>query len=200
LIARQEGDSCLWHKRLGHLNYNSLTLLSQKKIIWCTGYQQLRRKMEYVNDVYLENTTANHFQRKEQGEPRKCWNWCTQKCGPMSTLSHAQNMYFILFIDDLTRMTWVYFIRQNSEVFVMLKKFKAFVEKQSGKLIKVLRSDKGKEVSFERQLTVGYTPQQNGVSERNNQTVMEKGIPKELWPEAINTTVYLLNRCPTKAV
>ena len=69
----------------------------------------------------------------------------TDLCGPMSTLSHAQNRYFILFIDDLTRMTWVYFVRQKSEVFVIFKKFKAFVEKQSGRSLKVLRSDRGKE-------------------------------------------------------
>ena len=61
---------------------------------------------------------------------------------------------------------------------------------------------------MERQLTVRYTPQQNGVSERKNQTVMEmaksmlfeKGMPKEFWPEAVNTAVYLLNKYPTKAV
>ena len=74
----------------------------------------------------------------------------TDLCGPMSTLSHAQNRYFILFIDDLTRMTWVYFVRQKSEVFVIFKKFKVLVEKQSGRLIKALRSDKGKGVHLQR--------------------------------------------------
>ena len=60
----------------------------------------------------------------------------------------------------------------------------------------------------ERQLTVGYTPQQNGVSERKNQTVMEmaksmlfeKNLPKTFWAEAVYTAVYLLNRCPTRAL
>ena len=52
---------------------------------------------------------------------------------------------FILFIDDLTSMIWVYFMRQKSEVFVIFKKFKAFVEKESGRPIKVLRSDRGRE-------------------------------------------------------
>ncbi|XP_050889637.1 uncharacterized protein LOC127094920 [Lathyrus oleraceus] len=99
-------------------------------------------------------------------------------------------------------------------------KFKTFVEKQSGRFIKMLRSDRGKEYTsnefhkfcedegVEIQLTVGYTPQQNDVSERKNQTVMEmaksmlleKGSPKTFWPEAVNTAVYLLNRCPTKVV
>jgi len=117
-------------------------------------------------------------------------------------------------------MTWVYFMKQKSEVFNIFRKFKCLVERQSGCLIKVLRSDRGEEYTsnqfhkfcedegMERQLTVSYTPQQNGVSERKNQTVMEmaksmlheKGLPKTLWAEAVYTAVYLINRCPTKAV
>jgi transposase InsO family protein len=106
------------------------------------------------------------------------------------------------------------------EVFNIFKNFKCLVEKQSGCFIKVLRSDRGKEYTsnqfykfcedegVERQLTVSYTPQQNGVSKRKNQTVMEmaksmlheKGLPKSFWAEAVYTAVYLMNRCPTKAV
>lgn len=85
-------------------------------------------------------------------------------------------------------MTWVYFLKEKSQVFRIFKKFKAFVEKQSGKHIKVLRSDRGKEYNshefdkfcedegIECQLTVAYSPQQNGVSERKDQTIME-------WPD-----------------
>ncbi|KAK4395496.1 Retrovirus-related Pol polyprotein from transposon TNT 1-94 [Sesamum angolense] len=69
----------------------------------------------------------------------------TDVCGPMRTPSHEQNRYFILFIDDYSRMTWVYFMREKSEVFKVFKKFKNLVEKQSGRSIKVLRSDRGKE-------------------------------------------------------
>ena len=94
------------------------------------------------------------------------------------------------------------------------------MEKQSGHFIKKLRSDRGKEYNsnefdkfcedegVEHQQTVGYAPQQNGVSERKNRTVMEmartmlkeKGLPKTFWAEAVYTVVYLLNRLPTKAV
>ncbi|KAK4406351.1 Retrovirus-related Pol polyprotein from transposon TNT 1-94 [Sesamum angolense] len=144
----------------------------------------------------------------------------TDVCGPMRTPSHEQNRYFILFIDDYSRMTWVYFMREKSEVFKVFKKFKNLVEKQSGRSIKVLRSDRGKEYNnsefdtfceekgIEHQTTVSYNPQQNGVSERKNRTVMEmarsmlqeKDLPKAFWAEAVYTAVYLLNRCPTKAV
>lgn len=61
---------------------------------------------------------------------------------------------------------------------------------------------------IKRQLTTAYTPQQNGVAERKNRTIMnmvrcllsEKDIPKTFWPEAVNWTVYVLNRCPTLSV
>jgi len=64
------------------------------------------------------------------------------------------------------------------------------------------------ETDIEHKLIAPYTPQQNGVCERKNQTIMEmmrcmlheKGLPKEYWAEAANTTVFLLNRLPTKAV
>ncbi|KAL0349434.1 UNVERIFIED_CONTAM: Retrovirus-related Pol polyprotein from transposon TNT 1-94 [Sesamum angustifolium] len=105
----------------------------------------------------------------------------TDVCGPMRAPSHEQNRYFILFIDDYSRMTWVYFMREKSEVFK-------------------------KRVSNIKLLSVN--PQQNGVSERKNRTVMEmarsmlqeKHLPKAFWAEAVYTAVYLLNRCPTKAV
>ena len=102
----------------------------------------------------------------------------------------------------------------------MFKKFKSLVEKESGNAICCLRTDRGGEFTSQefnefcssngisRQLTVAYTPQQNGVAERRNRTIMnmvccmllEKKVPKEFWPKAINWTVHLLNRCPTLAV
>ena len=86
--------------------------------------------------------------------------------------------------------------------------------------MKILRTDLGgefiykpfmqycKENGIQRQLTVRRTPQQNGVAERKNQTIEEvarsmlkgKGLPNLLWAEAVNTTAYILNRFPTKAV
>ena len=69
----------------------------------------------------------------------------TNVCGPMRIASIGQNKYFILFIDDLTRMTWVYFLNSKSQVFFVFKKFKALVENQSGCRIKTLKSDNGKE-------------------------------------------------------
>ena len=79
----------------------------------------------------------------------------------------------------------MYFMKEKSDVFTIFKMFQKYVERQSGHLIKVLRSDRGGEynsnefdrfcedIGLDRQLTVGYTPQQNGVAERKNRTIEE---------------------------
>ena len=109
----------------------------------------------------------------------------TDVCGPMRTPSLNESKYFILFIDDFSRMCWVYFLKQKSEVADVFRRFKSLVENQTDCRIKVLRSDNGteytlekfgsfcEEVGIQHQLTIPYTPQQNGVSERKNRTVME---------------------------
>jgi len=96
----------------------------------------------------------------------------------------------------------------------------ALVENQSGLHIKVLRTDRGgdyiskeflhfcRENGIHKQFTARYTPQQNGVAERKNRTIMDmarsmlkaKHLPNDYWAEAVHCVVYILNRCPTKAV
>ncbi|KAI5316393.1 hypothetical protein L3X38_036100 [Prunus dulcis] len=141
-------------------------------------------------------------------------------CGPINPTSNSKKRYLITFIDDFSRKTWVYFLVEKSEAFVVFKNYKARVEKETGAYIRALRTDRGGEFTSQeftnfcsvngirRQLTAAYTPQQNGVAERKNRTIMNmvrsmlsgKHIPKTFWPEAVNWTVHILNRSPTLAV
>ncbi|CAL2277079.1 unnamed protein product [Prunus armeniaca] len=94
----------------------------------------------------------------------------TDLCGPMQNESIGGNRYFITFIDDFSRMCWVYFLIKKSDTFNVFKKFKAFVELQSGYSLRRLRSDRGGEytshefldycasMGMERQLTIAYSP------------------------------------------
>ena len=66
-------------------------------------------------------------------------------CGPMQTASLGGNKYFITFIDDFSRMCWVYFLRNKFETFHVFKKFKVMVELQSRYHVKRLRTDRGRE-------------------------------------------------------
>ncbi|KAL0332223.1 UNVERIFIED_CONTAM: Retrovirus-related Pol polyprotein from transposon TNT 1-94 [Sesamum calycinum] len=186
-MKAQEDQSWLWHRRLGHFNFQGLKILHQKKMM--TDLPQIQA-VEGACEACLQGK-----QHKKPFPSGTSWRAKavlelihTDVCGPMRTPSHEQNRYFILFIDDYSRMTWVYFMREKSEVFKVFKKFKNLVEKQSGRSIKVLRSDRGKEYNnsefdkfceeegIEHQTTVSYNPQQNGVSERKNRTVMDGKI------------------------
>jgi hypothetical protein len=64
-------------------------------------------------------------------------------CGPMSTVSLSGQEYYVSFIDDYSRKTWIYFLKAKGEVFDRFQGFKALVENQTRKKIKVLRSDNG---------------------------------------------------------
>lgn len=140
----------------------------------------------------------------------------------MQTLSLNGSKYFLIFVDDFTRMTWVYFLKEKSNAFFFFffKQFKVLVENQCGCFILTLRTDRDgeftskefsvfcSEMGIRRRLTTSYAPQQNGVAERKNRTMVEmarsiikyKGLPKSYWVEAVATTVYLINRSPTRAV
>ena len=127
---------------------------------------------------------------------------------------------YMTFIDDFSRKTWIYFLKKKYEAFMWFRTFKALVENLTGKKIKILRIDNGteyetnefknfcREVGIKRETTTVYTPEQNGVAERKNKTNVEvaramlcdQGLPKFLWGEAVNTAVYIQNRCPHSAL
>ncbi|BBG99302.1 zinc ion-binding protein, partial [Prunus dulcis] len=131
-------------------------------------------------------------------------------CGPMQTITLGGNRYFLTFIDDHTRMCWVFFLQHKSQAFNIFKRFKNMVELQRGYQLKKLRSDRGgeytslefskfcEEMGLERQLTIAYSPQQNGVAERKNRTVMEmartmmheKKIPFEILGRSCQYSCY----------
>ena len=66
-------------------------------------------------------------------------------CGPMLTHARGGYLYFITFIDDYSRYGYVYLMKYKSKTFEKFKEFRAEVEKQLGKSIKTLRSDRGGE-------------------------------------------------------
>ncbi|KAH9782974.1 hypothetical protein KPL71_009140 [Citrus sinensis] len=111
---------------------------------------------------------------------------------------------------------WVYPIKKKSDVFLVFKEYKARLELESSKKIKCLRTDNGgeytdgeflafcKQEGIQRQFTVAYAPQQNGVAERMNRTLTEiiramlrtAGLPNSFWAEAAKTACYIVNRSP----
>ena len=115
---------------------------------------------------------------------------------------------------------WISFLKEKSEAFQHFKIIKNLAESESGEKLKCFRTVRGGEFNSEefenfcdmngikRQLIAPYSPQQNGVVERKNRTIMscvrsmlkEKNLPLELWAEAVNTCVYVPNRSYTKSL
>eukprot|EP00253_Pinus_taeda_P012788 PITA_12788 len=121
--------------------------------------------------------------------------------------------------DDFSRNTCIYFLKNKFEVFDRFKEFKALVEIQTEKKIKVLRIDNGGEFcskEFEEfckkcgiawQKTTPHTPQQNGIAEKMK-TLMERArsmlngvrLGQEFWAEAMETSCYLVNISPSSSL
>ena len=133
-------------------------------------------------------------------------------------LTRGGNMYFITFIDDCSRFTYVFLLKHKDEVFYAFKVYKAEVENQLGKNIKTLRSDRGGEYfpndfnayceknRIIHQCSVPYTPQQNSLAERKNKTfqeminamLMHSELSLNLWGEALLAACHILIRIPLK--
>ena len=109
----------------------------------------------------------------------------TDICGPISTQAKGGYEYFVTFTNDYSKYGYVYLMRWKFEAFEKFKEFRAEVENQLGKQIKAIRSDCGGEYllgdfkdyltqnGIVSQLTARGTPQQNGVVERRNRTLLE---------------------------
>ncbi|MCH81754.1 retrovirus-related pol polyprotein from transposon tnt 1-94, partial [Trifolium medium] len=211
--------SQLWHNRYAHLSIKWLNILAKKDMV--KGLPPL----EEIDEKCVDCLTGK--QHREAIPKQAMWR-ASEKlelvhsdiCGPINPKSNGGNRYFITFTDDFSRKTWIYFLKEKSSALDTFKIFKVLVEKESGCVIQCLRTDRGGEFvstgfndfcsnqGIKRQLTTAYTPQQNGVSERKNRTLMNmvrsmlagRNVPKGFWPEAVKWATYVMNRSPTLSV
>lgn len=160
----------------------------------------------FCEKCVLSKQTRTSFQNKAEYQAKHILELIhTDICGPITPKSFSGKRYLISFIDDFSRKTWVYFLKEKSEAFEVFKKFKVMVEKVTDRHIKVILSDRDGEYTstnfmkycekkdIRRFLTTPYSPQQNGVSERKNQTILDmvhsmlksKNMLKEFWAEAV---------------
>jgi hypothetical protein len=141
-------------------------------------------------------------------------------CGPVTPATPGGRLYFLPLIDDLSRYMWVVVLSSKGEAADAIRRAQAAAEAECGRKLRVLRTEHGGEFTaaeftsycadqgVQRHYSAPYSPQQNGVVERHNQKVVgmarallkQRGMPGVFWGEAVVTTVYILNRSPTKAL
>ncbi|KAM0826515.1 hypothetical protein ACQ4PT_068834 [Festuca glaucescens] len=141
-------------------------------------------------------------------------------CGPVTPATPGGRRYFLLLVDDLSRYMWVVLLGSKGEAADAIRRSQVAAEAECGRKLRVLRTDNGGEFTatefasycadegIQRHYSAPYSPQQNGVVERRNQTVVgmarallkQREMPAVFWGEAVLTAVYILNRSPTKAL
>ncbi|GJX97061.1 putative ribonuclease H-like domain-containing protein [Tanacetum coccineum] len=176
LFAKATSDeSKLWHRRLGHINFKPMNKLVKGNLV--------------------------------RGLPLKLFE-NNQTCVACQKGKQHKASY------DYSRFSWVFFLATKDETSGILKSFITRVENLIDQRVKVIRCDNGTEFKnkemnqfcerkgIKREFSVARTPQQNGVAERKNRTLIEAArtmladskLPTTFWAEAVNTACYVQNR------
>jgi len=221
-----ETSSKLWHYHLGHISRRRIERLIKDQILPSLDFT------DADVDHCIDCIKGKYAKKIKKGANRSTGVLeliHTDICGPFNVRSVDGFNSFITFTDDFSRYGYIYQIKERSEALDKFKIFKAEVENQCNKRIKVVRSDRGGEY-YGRHTTYGQTPgpfakflqengivaqysapgepQQNGVAERRNRTLMDmvrsmlshSTLPVNLWMEALKTAAHILNRVPSKSV
>ncbi|KAJ0466897.1 putative RNA-directed DNA polymerase [Helianthus annuus] len=202
---------------LGHLNFEALKSLSKHAI----GLPTISHPMQICDSCIMGKQTRAAFQKKSLYRATDSLQLLyADVCGPITPKTNAGNQYILLVVDDFSRYMWVTLIKTKDQVPGVLIELITRIENDFSKKVKALRTDNGGEFTshvlgdfckhkgITRQFTAPYTPQQNGVVERRNRTILgttrsmlkAKWLPQIFWGEAVHHSIYLLNRSPTKAL
>lgn len=208
------------HKVLGHMSQSAAKYTLEKGLI--TGVDLHEGSNEEFCEACAKSKSACHPFPKESRHRAKTYGDIihTDLWGPAQMSSLAGSSYYMSFMDDYSRETTVTSLKQKSEALDAYKRYEARLTTQHGVRIKTLRSDHGGEylsADFDAhlkdqgticELTVHDSPQQNGVTERLNRTLVEhvramllgRGMPKFLWAEAVSYAVWLKNHLPSRSI
>jgi len=203
----------LWHKILGHISFSRIRRACKYQAV--CGLPNIRIPGNTIcKSCQFGKKTKTNFPEKEGSASRALELVHTDVCGPSRKRSPRGEEYFILFIDDFSKMCWIGLMKHKDEAFENFKSFKALLENESDHKIKCLRSDRGGEFTsneffnfceehvIRREFSTARTPQQNGVVERMNRTVQqmaramldESRTPATFWCEAAFAVVVILNK------
>ena len=142
LVHNNINSSELWHQRLGHINYRALSILS-KIVIGLPNIQVERDSV--CKGCALGKNVKGSFTSSDSRSKGILDIIHFDICGQMKVTSLGNFVYYVLFINDYSRKTWIYFLKAKDEVFNKFQEFKDLVENLSKREIKVLRSDNGGE-------------------------------------------------------
>ncbi|GJV45172.1 putative ribonuclease H-like domain-containing protein [Tanacetum coccineum] len=207
-------ESILWHRRLGHINFKNINKLVKDNLV--RGLPTKRFKNDQTCVACFKGKQHRAFCKSKVLNPitKPLFMLHMDLFGPTFVSSLMHKKYCLVVTDDYSNFTWVFFLTTKDETSEILKNFIKEIENLMDLKVKIIRSDNGtefknkvtdyfcREKGIKREYSVARTPQQNGVAERRNMTLIEVArtmladfkLPTTFWAEAVSTACYVQNR------
>ncbi|GJS32060.1 putative ribonuclease H-like domain-containing protein [Tanacetum coccineum] len=207
-------ESNLWHRRLGHINFKNMNKLVRGNLVRGLPSKIFENDHSCVACQKGKQHKASCKSKLVNSISKPLHMLHMDLFGATNVKSLMKKSYCLVVTDDLSRFSWVFFFAIKDETSRILKTFITKIENQLDYKVKAIRSDNGTEFKnsvmnqfcemkgIKREFSVARTPQQNGVAERRNRTLIEAArtmlvdskLPTTFWAEAVNTACYVLNR------
>ena len=215
-LLAKASEGWLWHRRLGHAGMRNLHTLAKKKHV--IGIENVKFLKDHLCGACEAGkmTKAKHPAKTIMTTTRPFELLHMDLFGPnhYSAVTNDASLYGFVIVDDYSRYTWVHIVTYKHEVQEVFKRFSSRASTNFGVKIKHIRSDNGTEfknsglddyldeLGITHELSAPYTPQQNGVVERKNRTLVEMArtmldeykTPRRFWIDAIDTACHIINR------
>nr|GEY22558.1 retrovirus-related Pol polyprotein from transposon TNT 1-94 [Tanacetum cinerariifolium] len=206
--------SWFWHRRLSHLNFGAINHLARQGLV--RGLPKLKFKKDHLCSACAmgKSTKKTHKPKSEDTNQEKLYLLHMDLCGPMRVESVNGKKYILVIVDDYSRFSWVKFLRSKDETPTFIIKFLKMIQVRLNVPVRRIQTDNGtefvnqtlrdyyEEVGISHETSVARSPQQNGVVERRNRTLIEAArtmliyaqAPLFPWAEAVATTCFTQNR------
>ncbi|GJS24423.1 putative ribonuclease H-like domain-containing protein [Tanacetum coccineum] len=206
--------SWLWHRRLSHLNFGAINHLARHGLV--RGLPKLKFEKDHLCSACAlgKSSKKPHKPKSEDTNQEKLYLLHMDLCGPMRVASVNGKKYILVIVDDYSRFTWVKCLRSKDEAPAFIINFLKMIQVRLKETVRRIRTDNGTEfvnqtlreyyekVGISHETSVARSPQQNGVVERRNRTLIEAArtmliyakAPLFLWAEAVATACYTQNR------
>ncbi|GKE08058.1 putative ribonuclease H-like domain-containing protein, partial [Tanacetum coccineum] len=215
LVAKATLDkSMLWHTRLGHVNFKTINKLVKDNLVKGLPIKRFENDQTCVACPKGKQHKASCKSKIQNSITQPLFMLHMDLFGPTFVSSLMNKKYCLVVTDDYSRFTWVFFLASKDETSGILKSFITEIENLVDKKVKIIRCDNGTEFKnrvmsefcekkgIKKEFSIARTPQQNGVAERRNRTLIEAArtmladskLPTTFWAEAVNTACYVQNR------
>ncbi|GJU22761.1 retrovirus-related pol polyprotein from transposon TNT 1-94 [Tanacetum coccineum] len=208
LSKASKTKSWLWHRRLSHLNFGAINHLARHGLV--RGLPKLKFEKDHLCSACAlgKSSKKPHKPKSEDTNQEKLYLLHMDLCGPMRVASVNGKKYILVIVDDYSRFTWVKCLRSKDEAPAFIINFLKMIQVRLKETVRRIRTDNGTEfvnqtlreyyekVGISHETSVARSPQQNGVVERQNRTLIEAArtmliyakAPLFLWAEAVATT------------